>query len=94
MSRYTNGPWVAVPGNGISIESESGFVVAVVHRGVKTHDEFTANAQLLATAPELLQSVEWLLPLAEAYLKAAPTHPDNAKLESARAAVRKATEAQ
>ena len=37
---------------------------------------------------EALEALRAILPLAEAYLKGAPTHPDNAKLEDARALVR------
>lgn len=54
-----------------------------------------ANAQLIADAPELLRHRNMLfdallliLPLAESYLSKAPTDPDNAKLETARAALR------
>lgn len=50
------------------------------------------NARLFAAAPDLLGSLREILPLAEAYLKSAPGHPDNARLEDARAAIRKATE--
>lgn len=37
---------------------------------------------------ELERSLRELLPIAEAYLDAAPAHPDNAKLETARALLR------
>lgn len=50
----------------------------------------TADARLIAAAPDLLESLRLVLPLAERYLKSAPTHPDNAKLETARAALVKA----
>lgn len=35
----------------------------------------------------LMEIIKDLLPIAEAYLKQAPAHPDNAKLEDARAAL-------
>jgi hypothetical protein len=41
-------------------------------------------------APAMLEALKEVLPLAEAYLKSAPGHPDNAKLEDARAAIRAA----
>jgi hypothetical protein len=34
-----------------------------------------------------LEALKMILPLAESYLKSAPSHPDNAKLETARAAI-------
>lgn len=34
---------------------------------------------------DLVDCIRDLLPMAEAYLKSAPSHPDNAKLETARA---------
>jgi hypothetical protein len=36
-------------------------------------------------APEMAEALGWLLPMAEAYLQGAPSHPDHAKLETARA---------
>jgi hypothetical protein len=44
--------------------------------------------------PSLLEALEMVLPLAEAYLAEAPSHPDQAKLESARAAIVAAKEAE
>lgn len=61
----------------------------VIVRGVGYH-EAEANARLMAAAKDLCDAVGMLLPMAEAFLAGAPTHPDNAKLESARAALRKA----
>lgn len=59
------------------------------------------SAQLLAerildqtAAPQLLEALKMILPLAEAYLRAAPGDPDNAKLETARAAIHHAEEGQ
>lgn len=60
---------------------------------IVAHDaEDEANACVIAVAPELLEALRDMLPLAEAYLRGAPTHPDNARLEDARDAIRKATE--
>ena len=39
---------------------------------------------------ELCEALVMVLPLAEDYLKKAPTHPDHAKLETAYAAIKKA----
>jgi hypothetical protein len=41
---------------------------------------------------DLLNALELVLPLAERYLSSAPSHPDNAKLETARGAITKARE--
>lgn len=49
--------------------------------------EKAAIEKLLAINSRLYDSLVEILPLAEAYLKAAPTHPDHAKLEDARAAI-------
>lgn len=38
----------------------------------------------LSIHAQLSQAIRWLLPLAESYLKDAPSHPDHAKLESVR----------
>src|SRR5712672_3828917 len=40
--------------------------------------------QTEAERDALHEALEWVLPLAKEYLKNAPTHPDNAKLETAR----------
>lgn len=45
------------------------------------------DARLIMAAPELLAACKMLLPMAESYLRSAPSHPDNAKLEDARAAI-------
>jgi hypothetical protein len=42
-------------------------------------------SEALREVLELRSALAALLPLAEAYLRSAPTHPDNAKLEDARA---------
>ena len=43
--------------------------------------------RLRASHTRLLEALQMVLPLAEAYLKGAPSHPDTAKLETARAAI-------
>ena len=48
------------------------------------------DAQLFAASREMYQALTNLVALAEAYLRYAPSHPDNAKLEDARAALVKA----
>jgi hypothetical protein len=45
---------------------------------------------LLCAAPDLLRSLNEVLPLAEDYLKSAPSHPDNGKLMDAKDAIAKA----
>jgi hypothetical protein len=46
--------------------------------------------RLRDAAEDMLAALKLILPLAEEYLSSAPSHPDNAKLEDARAAIRKA----
>lgn len=43
------------------------------------------DARLIAAAPEMARLLAKLLTMAEDYLKAAPSHPDNAVLEDVRA---------
>lgn len=50
-------------------------------------EQCMAYAALMASAPKLYDALLMVLPLAEEYLKSAPSHPDNAKLETARAAL-------
>lgn len=45
--------------------------------------------RLIEAAPELRSALQLVLPLAEAYLRSAPTHSDNAKLQDARDALDK-----
>ena len=47
---------------------------------------------LHAQARAMLDTIRVLLPMAEAYLRHAPSHPDNATLEDARAILRAVTE--
>lgn len=58
---------------------------------IKRESEAARLDQIRAHAPELLDALTAILPLAEAYLKSAPSHPDNAKIEDARAAIGAAT---
>lgn len=68
----------------------AGHVLAVVEQIPQDPATAEANASLIAAAPEMYEALRWVLPLAESYLAKAPGHPDNAKLESARAAIAKA----
>lgn len=78
--------------------SGGGYAIAAVWAGdarrrgqiMGLQDMHQANAALVSAAPELYESLAALLPLAEAYLSSAPSHPDNGKLEDARAALAKA----
>jgi hypothetical protein len=90
VSAHTPGPWhvrewdrheVDVLGMGARIANVSAWA---------DHDHTIADARLIAAAPDLLIALRMILPLAEAYMKGAPTHADNAKLEDARAALVKA----
>lgn len=103
MSKHTPGEWsvVVVPparGSGyIEIRGPNNEAIATLfpHAGYGGvgFDVARENARLMAASPTLMGLVEALteiLPLAEEYLKSAPSHPDNAKLEDARAAIAKA----
>ena len=47
--------------------------------------EHQGLCRLHVEAPKMAEAIAWLLPLASAYLRSAPSHPDWAKLETARA---------
>jgi len=51
---------------------------------VRPDDVLAAHVR---TIRQLREALEMLLPLAEAFLSSAPSHPDNAKLEQARLAI-------
>jgi hypothetical protein len=51
--------------------------------------EAEANRRLIAGAPTVLAALKDVLPLAEAYLRLAPSHPDNAALVAARDAIKR-----
>lgn len=101
MTKWTPPPWKAARRSRGSFASE--FVVSAAKRTVCTvktdqldpesasRGEGQATAILIAAAPELYDALTLILPLAERYLAQAPADPDNAKLETARAAIIKAT---
>lgn len=89
MSAHTPGPWLhgkssddIITPNGVGIASPCENY---------DEDQWQADARLIATAPELLAALRDVLPLAEAYLRHAPAHPDNGRLADARDAIAKAT---
>lgn len=92
--KHTPGPWRVEPMHGICADVMSvgklipATIAAVHNRGGS--EQTKANANMLAASPELFDALKDLLPLAEEFLRGAPSHPDNAKLESARAAILKA----
>jgi hypothetical protein len=97
--KHTRGPW-EVCDDGVSVHAPNEQVIVATYqqRGednqpdftVQTQEELEANARLIAAAPDLMASVAALLPLAQEYLKSAPSHPDNAKIADAIDAVAKA----
>ena len=71
-----------------------------VPEGINGFSEGEANASLIASAPALttaldqcVEALALVLPLAEKYLSKAPGDPENAKLETARAALEQAKKA-
>lgn len=83
---HTPGPWTAHKnpvGTYWPVSAEFGDARACIAR--VTNDEIP-SAQSFDNA-RLLEALEMILPLAEAYLSGAPSHPDNAKLETARAII-------
>jgi hypothetical protein len=96
QNKFTPGPWQYWTGSlsrspgiyGPRVPNKDRNWIADIRVGDPKVQE--ANAQLIAAAPEMYEALEWLLPIAETYLRLAPNHPDNAKVESARFALRKA----
>jgi hypothetical protein len=66
MSNFkgTPGPWVSVPGEdgGRDINGPgSANYIASVHGGYEPSEECLANARLIAAAPGMLRTLQWLL---------------------------------
>ena len=95
-TKWTKGPWrvnpyttsddLLISGDGCTLAR----IPDAKHGQHLTVIESEANANLIAAAPEMYEALEWMLPMAEAYLKHAPSHPDNAKLETTRYVLAKA----
>lgn len=73
MGKHTEGPWTATKFNPVTGEIDDCYLyvepgIAVIERKVKGHDQHdTANARLIAAAPDLLEALE----LADAALSGA-----------------------
>lgn len=71
MSKHTKGPWVATKFNPVTGEIDDCYLyvephIAVIERKVKGHDQHdTANANLIASAPELLETLDIMCELDE-----------------------------
>lgn len=85
MSGYTPGPWTA----------DEERVYFGREGGISLHNAPNpeANARLIAAAPELLESCQWLKPYAEAQVRNYPDGEDTPHWTALLAAIRKATEA-
>ena len=107
MSKHTTGPWVirngsdiftplgAANAEGIEAPSNDGWMIADCDMGSLSFDEVTANARLIAAAPDLLEALiqaEERLCVAEYHLDRG--EDDSIRFESeildARAAIAKA----
>lgn len=80
MSTHKTGP---LPSSVVTQEYQQGW-----QEGQRERDELKRQLNAQRTVIDgLVGALDMVLPLAEAYLKSAPTHPDNAKLETARLAL-------
>ena len=88
---YTPGPWDVEPkGSRHFIDGADGLTVAYLDRaGVRERSEIEANARLIASAPELIEALEAVLPDLEHYVATHGPGPDK-RLAAARAAIAKA----
>ena len=89
---HTPGPWDVEPkGSRHFVDGADGLTVAYLDRaGVRERSEIEANARLIASAPELLEALEAVLPDLEHYVATHGPGPDK-RLAIARAAIAKAT---
>lgn len=89
QTMHAPGPWIAChdpdDGGEYAIQAANGIHVALTIGNTRTE---RANAYLIAAAPELLAALKETLMLLETF------SPQGAAVESARAAIAKATEAQ
>ena len=73
MSKHTPGPWKATKFNPATGEIDDCYLyvepgISVIERKVKGRDQHdTANARLIAAAPDLLEALEELLAVAVQY---------------------------
>ena len=88
---HTPGPWDVEPkGSRHFVDGADGLTVAYLDRaGVRERSEIEANARLIASAPELLEALEAVLPDLEHYVATHGPGPDK-RLAIARAAIAKA----
>ena len=88
---HTPGPWDVEPkGSRHFVDGADGLTVAYLDRaGVRERSEIEANARLIASAPELIEALEAVLPDLEHYVATHGPGPDK-RLAIARAANAKA----
>ena len=88
---HTPGPWDVEPkGSRHFVDGADGLTVAYLDRaGVRERSEIEANARLIASAPELIDALEAVLPDLEHYVATHGPGPDK-RLALARAAIAKA----
>ncbi len=89
--RHTPGPWTTRHTDELNaaIHADEYGVIADVNL---CRDDGTANARLIAAAPDLLAALEALLTKLSAKLPALQYHDCKSEYEAARAAIRTATE--
>ena len=65
MTKYTPGPWRVPTENGCYVSAENGYQIC----SLDPRHNRRIDADLIAAAPELLQSVKDLLPILESGIK-------------------------
>lgn len=91
--KHTPGPWrigTAPPNGEQTIGTIRGMMVAVATTGVGMDEETLANARLIATAPELLEALQEVLPMLEHLLMIRGEPEPGSIGHKARAAIAKA----
>lgn len=56
--KHTSGPWKLIPNDGLILVSTSNRPAAVIYAVNSKDEEYVANANLIAAAPELLEALE------------------------------------
>jgi hypothetical protein len=92
---HTPGPWISRRGTIGTVKYHIAEMMPSSYPdmppGFAPADEQEANARLIAAAPELLEALLNLLPLAESAMKECGQYDIRAELHEARAAIAKAT---
>jgi hypothetical protein len=90
MTKHTPGPWVATGFEGIVVNDSLGRTLALAPGSSTNIPEMSANARLIAAAPDLLDMCERLLGFAHHYASPSALSAGDGMLASAKALIAQA----